>query len=87
MYESCRTVNEVTALICWMAHTTPKHTNKMALISPFPPAFLANKITQLLIGNSHIRIYNNLSEKRLPFNLIDRFCLTAMRPEYDSFTF
>lgn len=68
-------------------HTPRPYTHKLALISPLPHAFLANKITQLLIGNSHIRIYNNPSEKRLPFNLIDRFCLTAMRPEYDSFTF
>ena len=48
---------------------------------------LANEVIQLLIGNSHIRICNNPSEKRLPFNLIDRFCFPTMRSEYDSFTF
>lgn len=48
---------------------------------------LANEVIQLLIGNGHIRICNNPSEKRLTPNLIDRFCLTTMRFKYDSLTF
>lgn len=63
------------------------YTHKTVFPSPFLHAMLANKIIQLLIGNSHIRTCNNLSKKRLPFNLIDGFCLTTIRPEYDSFTF
>lgn len=75
-----------------MAHTThpyayiQENKNKIALISPLSHAMLDNKIIQLLIGNSRIRKCNNLSEMPLLFNLIDRFYLTTMRPEYDSFT-
>lgn len=63
------------------------HTHRIAFRSPSPHAVLANEVIQLLIGNSHIRLCNNPSKMCLPFNLIDGFCLTATRSEYDSFTF
>ena len=56
----------------------------MTFMRAFPHAMLANEVMQLRIGNGHIRICNNHSEKHLTPNLIDRFCLTNVRPEYDS---
>lgn len=57
------------------------HANKIALVSLFPHAMLANKVIQLLIGNRRIRICNNLSEKHRSLKLMDHFCLTATRLE------